>query len=104
VIGVGPFRRFVVEGYPLLRARADALRVAGVRFFDTTALFENESKEIYRDNCCHLNGYGDRLLANEVARQIREDLAKTPCFSKLAIATGAGPQPPRTSSRRCRAH
>jgi hypothetical protein len=91
----GLFRDYVVEGYPLLQARAQELRRGGVRFHDLTGVFLEDEGDIYIDNCCHTNVRGDKILAREIVRIIREDLEQAPCFSPGEAAA------PAVSARRC---
>jgi hypothetical protein len=91
----GLFHDYVVAGYPLLQARAQELHRGGVRFYDLTGIFRKNEGDIYIDNCCHTNVRGDRILAGEIVRIIREDLEEVPCFSP-----GEAPAP-AVSTRRC---
>lgn len=59
-------------GYPLLLETAREHGLTRIRYFDATALFAAESATVYVDACCHLNPYGNRMLAAFVARNIRE--------------------------------
>ena len=69
------FGRQVEVAYPLLREAGESLRRDGVAFHDLTQLFAAERRTVYSDDCCHLNGYGNRLLAEAVATAIRDDVA-----------------------------
>ncbi|MEM9291962.1 MAG: hypothetical protein AAGD01_09800 [Acidobacteriota bacterium] len=65
-----PYRDPVRLGYPLLRQRGEALRRSGVRFTDLSMLFETVDEPIYVDTCCHLNGFGNQLLARAVGEAV----------------------------------
>jgi hypothetical protein len=66
--------RGVQRGYPLLRAKGEALRREGVRFIDASMLFKERSDEIYYD-CCHYVHDGNVLLARAIAPEVIAQLA-----------------------------
>ena len=89
--------------YPLLARRGDALRQAGVRFFDLTQTFADVAETIYVDTCCHVNQRGNELLAARMldavkpavlrraadlaaARKSILDAAKRPAYPDLLLA------------------
>jgi hypothetical protein len=74
----GIFGRHVTTGYPLLQEAGSRLRDEGVRFVDLTRVFENESRSIYIDDCCHVNDYGNHLMAEHIFETIRDDFAARP--------------------------
>lgn len=61
--------------YPRLIEEGERLRGQGVAFHDLTPLFADEERTVYSDDCCHLNGLGNRLLARAVGEAIRDDVA-----------------------------
>ena len=65
-----PYRTAVEKGYPYLERAGEALRAAGVRFFDMTGAFEGVEETLYTDKCCHFNERGAELLAVEMAKRI----------------------------------
>jgi hypothetical protein len=69
-----PYRTAVQEGYPLLQARAPALRDGGVRFVDLTGMFRDHSEPLYVDDCCHVNRAGYVLMARRIAATVRNAL------------------------------
>jgi hypothetical protein len=91
----GQYRENVTLGYPMLRTAGAGLEHDGVLFTDLSAIFVEEDRQIYIDNCCHMNKRGDLAVAEEIASVIREDFAETPCFAE---GSEAGPA---SSSRRC---
>lgn len=62
-----PYREPVERGYPLLREAGAELAAAGVRFVDATGLFRDVAEAVYVDDCCHLNGLGQRLFTDALA-------------------------------------
>ena len=62
-----PYSEGVMKGYPLLKREGDELVKLGVRFTDLTMLFANTQAQAYRDNCCHCNELGGKMLAQAVA-------------------------------------
>ena len=68
----GRYGRYARAGYPgLLQAAADQ-GLARIQYFDATALFAAEPETLYEDACCHLNRRGNRMLAEFIARRVRE--------------------------------
>jgi len=60
--------------YPMLQARRLELEAHGVRFFDLTGLFEDETETIYVDSCRHINARGNERMVHEVARELASAL------------------------------
>jgi hypothetical protein len=65
------FDQYVRAGYPHLRREGRRLQSEGVAFRDLTAVFEDEEGTIYIDRCCHVGERGNRIVAAEIAREIR---------------------------------
>lgn len=53
-------------GYPFLVASGEELKEYGINFFDLTDIATEQSDKIYRDQCCHLNEVGERLLMERI--------------------------------------
>ena len=70
-----PFGPFVPPGYPRLEAAIDELREDGVHAWSATRLFDDVAEPVYRDNCCHLNDLGHRLLAEKLADLAAQELS-----------------------------
>jgi hypothetical protein len=62
-----PYRTHAEAGYPLLVEAGRELTREGVPFADLTGVFDDESRTVYRDDCCHLNDYGYARLAEAIA-------------------------------------
>ena len=62
-----PYRAGVVQGYPLLVEAGKQLRRGGVDFYDLTKIFRGSSRTIYKDDCCHPNQEGYRIVGRKVA-------------------------------------
>lgn len=65
-----PYRRYVELGYPRLRERSARLRDEGLAVFDTTRLFADDARTLYKDACCHYNREGFEILADRVVEEI----------------------------------
>lgn len=61
-----PYRKGVVEGYPLLIEAGRRLLQNGVNFLDWTNVYENVEESLYVDTCCHVNERGNELLVDLV--------------------------------------
>ena len=61
------YGRFVAMGWPYLQEQGEALRHQGVDFVDLTMLFADVEAPIYRDDCCHINERGHRILGEALA-------------------------------------
>ena len=59
-----------LKGYPLIIKLGQELSEQGVPFSDLTMLFTNISETVYMDACCHLNLFGNKLLAEAIAEKV----------------------------------
>jgi hypothetical protein len=66
-----PYAAHVRKGYPVLRALGQDLVRRGVNFVDLTTIYADTRDVLYRDNCCHVNDAGQRIVADAIARAIR---------------------------------
>lgn len=73
-----PYRPGVEAGYPLLVRDGATLRERGLRFADLTGIFRGVEEATYADDCCHLNGRGNALLAEAIAAFLRSSLDSDP--------------------------
>lgn len=60
----------VEQGFPKLIAAGETLKAQSVRFHDLTQVFAHVTDSLYRDTCCHVNGEGNRLLAEAIAQVV----------------------------------
>lgn len=65
-----PYAASVRQAYPILRTLGRDLTRRGVAFVDLTGVFARTPDVLYRDNCCHVNHDGLRIVVNAVARAI----------------------------------
>lgn len=77
-----PYRIGVVEGYPLLLDAGKRLRRRGVDFYDLTQVFSNASRTLYRDDCCHPNQEGYRIVGRKLASILIKRLDPGPKVSE----------------------
>jgi hypothetical protein len=66
--------RHARAGYGFLRARGEELRAQGVAFYDLSMIFRDRSEPVYRDDCCHFNARGNKILARRLAEILRRHL------------------------------
>jgi hypothetical protein len=71
-----PYAASVKKGYPVLRDLGRQLVERGVTFVDLTDVFAGNRDVIYRDNCCHVNKNGQRLVVQAMGKVIRARLAE----------------------------
>ena len=71
-------KRHVTEAYRHLIQSGKQMAAVGVPFTDLTMLFQDVEEPVYVDACCHFNGRGDRLIAEEIARVIARSTAGFP--------------------------
>lgn len=55
------------EGYGRLIADGEILKQDGIPFYDLTMIYKDIPKDVYFDDCCHMNPYGNLLLARRIA-------------------------------------
>ncbi len=63
-------------GYPLLREYGEKLKESGVKFFDLSKVFKDNSETLYIDDCCHLNKSGNEIMGKVIGIEARKSLAK----------------------------
>lgn len=56
----------VPAGYQRLQAAARTLVDEGVRYLDLTPAFADVEETVYVDTCCHINEFGNAILAREI--------------------------------------
>jgi hypothetical protein len=64
-----PFKDGAEKGYPALVAAASAL-TGREQFLNGVTIFDEETRPVYMDNCCHYTLAGNQVLADYVARAI----------------------------------
>lgn len=65
------------EWYPKMIAVGHKLADEGIRFFDATDVFENETRSLYTDTCCHFNKLGNEIFAEYIAERIIDNYFDT---------------------------
>ena len=73
-----PYAASVRKGYPVLKELGKDLVRRGVTFVDLTDLYANNRDVLYRDNCCHVNQAGQRIVVDAMVKTIRTALASKP--------------------------
>jgi hypothetical protein len=69
-----PYAANVRKGYPVLRDLGRDLVRRGVTFVDLTNVYADTRDVLYRDNCCHVNGAGQRIVVEAIAKTIRDGM------------------------------
>jgi hypothetical protein len=69
-IAIGHLREEVRQGYHLLRPAGSELARQGQPFFDLTMIYTGVAEPVYVDDCCHVNSYGNLVMAENIASQI----------------------------------
>lgn len=62
------------EGYGRLLANGEILKKEHIPFYDLTMLFRDVHKDVYFDDCCHINPYGNLLMARAIAHFLLDEL------------------------------
>lgn len=65
------FGIYVKKGYPILEKHGVILKNKGVQFFSLTSVFSRHNEQVYIDNCCHLNGMGEKKVIDEIISKIQ---------------------------------
>ena len=73
-----PYAGSVKKGYPVLRELGKDLIRRGVTFVDLTNIYANNRDVLYRDNCCHVNTTGQRIIVDAMVKTIRSAIASPP--------------------------
>ncbi|MCC7403023.1 MAG: hypothetical protein IT288_01365 [Bdellovibrionales bacterium] len=53
-----------------LRERAQALKQEGLPIYDLTQVFSKTTETVYTDTCCHINSFGNQIVAQAIADHI----------------------------------
>ena len=69
-----PYGVSVRKGYPVLRELGKDLTRRGVPFVDLTNVYANSRDVLYRDNCCHVNTAGQRIIVDAMVKTILSTL------------------------------
>jgi hypothetical protein len=72
-----PYAVSVRKGYPVLKELGQDLVRRGVTFVDLTAVFANARDVLYRDNCCHVNTAGQRIVVDAMVKTIRAQVGSS---------------------------
>ena len=67
----------VRKGYPILQQLGQDLTKRGVNFIDLTKVYASKPETIYRDNCCHVNPEGRRVVVAAIAKAVAADLNRS---------------------------
>lgn len=67
------YRKYVKNGYPILRQYGKKLKQLGVAYKDLTTIFENTRTSVYKDTCCHFNQSGVEAIVRAVVKTIRDN-------------------------------
>ena len=73
-----PYRLSVRKGYPVLTDLGKDLIRRGVTFVDLTNIYANNRDVLYRDNCCHVNTAGQRIIVDAMVKTIRSQIGASP--------------------------
>lgn len=68
----GAYSAAAQKGYAALTAAATELAAEGYPVYDLSTIFQDETRTMYNDSCCHLNQTGNRILANRIADELIE--------------------------------
>ena len=69
-----PYERWVVKGFPILREAGRRLASKGVLMEDFTHVFANVTETVYKDDCCHINQFGNNIIGAAVAKVIQQSI------------------------------
>jgi hypothetical protein len=61
-----PLGMIIRTAYPLLKQVGGVLKQKGVKFEDLSMIFQDNSNELYTDDCCHLNQQGYDIIARRI--------------------------------------
>ena len=97
-------QRLVEPGYPLLREFNQDLQNQGINYFDLTQIFADHRETLYVDACCHLNKWGNELLAAAMVRRLEPALLRRggerPAGTVSVLAAARRPAEPVAAARR----
>jgi hypothetical protein len=62
------------EGYKYLILKGKQLKAQGLPFYDFTMVFKDVKEDIYVDDCCHFNMYGNVIMAKKIAHILMDKI------------------------------
>ena len=68
------FAEYIRHDYARWVAGIDSLRARGLPAYNLVHLYDSVAEPIYRDDCCHFNDRGQRLLAEAIAERVVDAL------------------------------
>jgi hypothetical protein len=87
-----PYRAPAARGYPQLIAALPALRAAGVTVIDGVGAFDEESRRVYADDCCHYNPRGLEIISEMLSEAIPLNSGRFPASTNQpGSGTNAAP-------------
>jgi hypothetical protein len=66
----------VKVGYSYLITASPQLQNEQVKFYDLTNIYKDITETVYRDACCHVNKFGNELMAQKIGSVIVQHYAK----------------------------
>ena len=85
--GESHYRKPASDGYPYLIKHGERLRNSGVKYTDLTMIFKGNDSILYKDNCCHLNEKGYKLVASEIADIVIQEIWTDPLIQRFEKVT-----------------
>lgn len=64
-------RTVINHVYPMMLDKMSNIENDKIAFIDLTQIFKSELTTLYKDDCCHLNSEGNRLLSQEMMQHIK---------------------------------
>jgi hypothetical protein len=58
--------------YPLIQKKIPWLEQQGIEFHDLSYLYKDVERDIYRDNCCHVNSLGYNMMVEKIVETIHQ--------------------------------
>lgn len=65
------YPQFIVPGYQALLKEYQNLKQLGIEIVDLSQVFLKTKQTVYRDNCCHVNHIGNKILEEEIINKLQ---------------------------------
>ncbi len=60
----------VMENYKLLQKRLIEMKRENAPIWDLSYIYKDVRKDIYIDDCCHVNDLGLKIMSDEISKRI----------------------------------
>jgi len=68
------YKKWVELGYPYLIKEGEYIKQQGIRYYNLSMIFANNTEPLYVDTCCHLNEKGSEIIAETIGKILLQEI------------------------------